>query len=146
MPEEKKDKQDITIEILEEMLKWIKVTSIPQVKKLLLDILPSDKERIAYHFSDGEHGSQEVAQFAGVSFGTITRWWKTWIRAGIAESVGAKGGERARRVFSLEDFGMEMPEAKGIKTEKKEAKIQAEPTKPPEEKLTQEETEGNQNE
>ena len=69
MPEENKDKQDRMIELLEEMLKWMKVTSIPQVKKLLLDILPSDREKIAYHFSDGGRGSQEVAKFAaGVTF------------------------------------------------------------------------------
>jgi transposase-like protein len=129
MPEEeKKDKQDNMIEILKGILKWIKVTSIPSVKKLLEDMLPSDEEKIAYHYSDGR-GSQEVSKFAGVSFGTITRWWKTWMRAGIAEPVGARGGERARRIFSLEDFGIEVPEPKETKLEKKEV--------PKEETLTQ---------
>jgi hypothetical protein len=118
MPKEEKDKQDQMIEILEEMLKWIKVTSLPQVKKLLSDILPSDKEKIAYHCSDG-HDSKRVAEFAGVGHSTISRWWKIWIRAGIAEPVGARGGERARRVFSLEDFGIEVPGPKETKLEKK---------------------------
>jgi len=119
MPEEKKEKQDIMIEILGEMLKWIKVTSIPQVKKLLLDILPSDKEKIAYHFSDGRD-SRGVAQFADVSHVHVTRWWKTWIRSGIAEPVSARGGERAKRIFSREDFGIEVPSARETEPLKKE--------------------------
>lgn len=96
------------IEVLEETLKWIRVTSIPHVKKLLSDTLPSDHEKIAYHYSDGR-ASQEVSKVAGASYVTITKWWKIWIRSGIAESLAVKGGERARRIFSLEDFGIEVP-------------------------------------
>lgn len=109
VPEEaKKDKQDRMIEMLEEMLKWTKVTSIPQVKELLLDILPSDEEKIAYYYSDGR-GSQEVAKLAGVTHTTVTNWWKIWARGGIAEIMSVKGGVRAKRLFSLEDFGIEVP-------------------------------------
>lgn len=121
MPEEKKDKQDRMIELFEEMLRWIKVASIPQVKKLLLDILPSDREKIAYHFSDGRRGSQEVAKFVDVNYVTVTIWWKKWARAGIAEMVSVKGGQRAKRSFSLEDFGIEVPEPRQIKPEKRKA-------------------------
>lgn len=104
---------------LEEMLRWMKVTSIPQVKKLLLEILPSDKEKIAYHHSVGQD-SRKIAQLTGVGHVTISRWWKTWIAAGIAESVGARRGERARRVFLLEDFGIEVSEPKEVKPRQEE--------------------------
>lgn len=104
------------IELLEELLKWTKVTSIPHVKELLLKILQTDDEKIAFHNSDGRT-SQEVAKLVGVSYVTVTKWWKVWTRAGIAESVGVRGGERARRIFSLEDFGIEIPASKEIKTE-----------------------------
>lgn len=145
MHEEKKDKQDIMIEILSEMLKWIKVTSIPKVKKLLLDVLPSDKEKIAYHYSDGRD-SREVAKVAGVHFTTVARWWKTWTRVGIAESLSAKGGERAKRIFSLEDFGIEATQLE-VKTEKKELVAPTESAKPSVEKPAQEATkEGTANE
>jgi len=120
MPEEKIDKQDRMIELLEEMLRWMKVTNIPQVKKLLLDILPSDKERIAYHYSDGRD-SREVGTVAGVHFSTVARWWRTWVKVGIAESLSTKGGgERAKRIFSLEDFGIEVPFHKKVESLKKE--------------------------
>jgi hypothetical protein len=119
MLEEEKKEKDRIIELLEEMLKWIKVTSIPQVKKLLLDILSSDKEKIAYHYSDGRD-CRAVAKLAGVHHGTVATWWKRWTRAGIAEPMGAKRGERARRIFSLEDFGIEVPSPKEVEPLKKE--------------------------
>jgi transposase-like protein len=105
---EKGDKEDKMIEILEEMLRWTRVTSIPQVKQLLLETLPSAKEKTAYHYSDGRD-SRAISRATGVPFSTVARWWKRWIRAGIAEPVGAKRGDRAKRVFSLEDFGIEIP-------------------------------------
>jgi hypothetical protein len=122
------DKQSEVIEILIEMLKWIKVTSIPHVKKLLMELLPSDEEKVAYHYSDGR-ASQEVSRLAGVSYVTITKWWKTWIRAGIAEAISVKGGERAKRVFSLDDFCIEVPQIKGVEVKKKEAEITKEEQK-----------------
>ncbi len=134
MPEEKKDKQDRMIEILGETLKWIKVTSIPQVKKLLLEILPGDKEKIAYHYSDGRD-SRAVAKLAGMHFTTVAIWWKRWERAGIAESIGAKRGERARRAFSLEDFGIEVPLPKKVGPLEKQA--EAPPQEAPIEKSSE---------
>jgi len=128
MPKEIEDKQNKIIEILIEMLKWIKVTSIPHVKKLLIELLPSDEEKIAYHYSDGRT-SQEISQLAGVSYVTITKWWKSWIRAGIAEPISVKGGERAKRVFSLDDFDIEVPQTKGAEVKKKEAEITKEEQK-----------------
>jgi hypothetical protein len=128
MSKQVEDKQNKIIEILIEMLKWIKVTSIPHVKKLLMELLSSDEEKVAYHYSDGR-ASQEVSQLAGVSYVTITKWWKNWIRAGIAEAISVKGGERARRIFSLEEFGIEVPQIKSVEVKKKEAEITKEEQK-----------------
>ncbi|WXG46772.1 MAG: hypothetical protein WED05_08975 [Candidatus Atabeyarchaeum deiterrae] len=107
MSNDEKDLNEKKIRILEEILKWLKVTSIPTVKKLLEDMLESDEEKLAYHFSDGR-SSQEVANNCGASYVTVTKWWKKWSRAGLAELSSVKGGERAKRVFSLEDFGIEI--------------------------------------
>lgn len=46
-------KEDRMIELLEELVKWTKVTSIPKVKELLMGILESLEEMIAYQSSDG---------------------------------------------------------------------------------------------
>jgi len=111
-----------SVEILKELLKWVKITSLPQVKKMLLELLPSDDKKIAYQYSDGR-GSQEVSELAGVGQGTVSRWWTSWINSCIAEAIPVKGGERAKRSFSLEDLGIEVPVPKNIKKEKQGAAL-----------------------
>lgn len=100
--------KDRMIELLEELVKWTKVTSMPHVKKLLEEILTSPEERVAYESSDGK-SSQEIAKLANISYPTVTVWWKKWTKAGLAESISARGGQRAKRLFSLIDFGIEIP-------------------------------------
>lgn len=101
-------KEDRMIELLEELVKWTKVTSIPKVKELLLEILPKPEHRIAYQASDGKT-TKEVANTANVSVFTINKWWEKWTRAAIAKAVPVRGGNRAVRSFSLDDFGIEIP-------------------------------------
>jgi hypothetical protein len=96
------------VQLLEELVNWTKIVSIPKVKELLLSILESPAEIVAYQLSDGR-ASKKVAIESNVSYVTITKWWKKWIKAGIAESISVAGGKRAKRVFSLDDFGIEVP-------------------------------------
>jgi hypothetical protein len=107
-------KEDRMIELLEELVKWTKVRSLPRVKELLLSILKNPEEMTAYQASDGERSGREVGERANVGQTTVARWWKTWIRAGIAEPVSVQRGERAKRIFSLDDFGIEVPQASTI--------------------------------
>ena len=102
-------KEDKMIELLEELVKWTKVTSIPKVKEFLLGILESPEEMVAYQSSDGEASGREVAEQANVSQSTVAKWWKKWIMAGVAEPISVQRGERAKRIFSLDDFGIEVP-------------------------------------
>jgi hypothetical protein len=103
-------KEDKIIALLEELVKWTKVTSFPHVKNLLLEILGSPEEKIAYQSSDGERSSRDVAEIANVSQFTIAKWWKIWIKAGIADPVQVQRGERAKCIFSLDEFGIQVPE------------------------------------
>lgn len=101
--------QERVIKLLEELVKWTKVTSFPKIKGLLLSILDSPEKMVAYQASDGEKTSREVAKIANVTQVTIIKWWKAWIKAGIAEPISVQRGERAKRFFSLDDFGIEVP-------------------------------------
>jgi DNA-binding MarR family transcriptional regulator len=103
-------KEDKMIELLEELVKWTKVASVPKVKELLLGILESPEEILAYHLSDGEKSGRDIAERTNVTQPTIGKWWKKWIAAGIAEPISVQRGERAKRIFSLEDFGIEVPQ------------------------------------
>lgn len=120
MKKEKADKQDKIIELLGEILKWTKITSIPHVKTLLQEILPSEKEKIAYHYTDGR-SSREIAKLADVSLSTVANWWKTWAKVGIVELVNVRRGKRAKRIFSLEEFDIKIPKIGNSK--KKDKKV-----------------------
>lgn len=107
------------IELLEELVKWTRVTSIPKVKELLEEMVKSPEEKIAYTFSDGKRTTREVAEIAQTNRNSVSIFWRKWTKSGIAESIAVKGGgNRAKSVFSLEDFGIESPTiSKAVKKE-----------------------------
>lgn len=101
-------------EILREILKWIKFAGAKEVKNVLLATLDTEQKRLIYHLSDGDHGSLEIAKVAGTSDTTVRRYWASWARQGIVESLKVRGGERYKKSFELEDFGMEVPQPKVV--------------------------------
>lgn len=106
--ENRNESQDRVVELLEELVKWTRVTSIPDVKKLLVETLQKDTDRLAYHSSDEKRTSREVGAIVALGKTAITKRWKSWIRLGIAEPVSAGRGVRAKSLFSLVDFGIDM--------------------------------------
>lgn len=99
------------IELLEESVKWQRFEGAQLAKKILRDLLSKDADKLVYHHSDGK-GSKEVAALAGVSDFTVRNYWKKWNTEGlVVPSQKFKG--RYERVFSLEDFGIEIPMLKG---------------------------------
>jgi len=99
-------------EILREILKWIKFAGAKEVKNVLLATLENEQKRLIYHLSDGNRGTLEIAKAAGTSDTTVRRYWASWARQGIVESLKVRGGERYKKSFELEDFGMEVPQPK----------------------------------
>src|SRR2546425_3368940 len=108
MSEAASNNQDASLDALREILKWIRVTSIPNVRKLLLETLNDDKSKLAYHHSDGR-SSRDVAKAAGCSQATVVSYWKRWFRNGLAEPIGVQRGDRYKKLFELEDFGIGVP-------------------------------------
>ena len=102
------------IEILREILKWIKFAGAKEVKNVLLATLDSEQKRLIYHLSDGNRGSMEIAKTSGTSDTTVRRHWASWARQGIVESLRVRGGERYKKSFELEDFGIEVPQPKTV--------------------------------
>lgn len=94
--------------ILNEILRWIRVKSKPLVREILMKELQEESDKIAYEQSDGEKTSRGVAEIAGIGKDAITSRWKKWIELGIAEPKSVRGGIRAKTIFSLEDFGIEV--------------------------------------
>lgn len=101
--------------VLKEILKWIKFQSVLKAKEVLQSTLTRDIEKLIYEYSDGR-GSQEIANLVNVSHGTVFNYWKKWFTLGIVEPISVKGGIRYKKVFSLRDFGIEVPLMKEEKT------------------------------
>ena len=110
MPEPDREKDDRIIEVLEELLKWTKVTAIPTVGEVLAASLPTDQAKLAYFYSDGR-SSREVAQASGCAPSSIVTYWKKWSRNGIVKPVAVQRGDRYKKVFDPTDFGIEIPKA-----------------------------------
>lgn len=105
MAEEKTDK---IIELLEEILKWVRLEGAQRAKDTLSGLLKTDAEKLVYENSDGRT-SREIAQVVGTSHATVINYWRKWARYGIVKEKGSRGGTRFVKVFSLADFGIEVP-------------------------------------
>ena len=102
-------RDDEQIQLLREILKWIKFSGIREVRTVLMNILDTEEKRLIYHLSDGENGSVEIGRRVEVSHVTVTRYWQSWNRLGIVEPLRVRGGLRYRKSFKLEDFGFSIP-------------------------------------
>lgn len=100
-----------TDQLLEEILKWIKFSGAKGVKDALVSALNSDQKRLIYDLSDGKESSAEIGKQAGVSDWTVRSYWKAWARQGIMEAVKFGTGDRYKKSFDLEDFGLSVPQS-----------------------------------
>ena len=98
------------LDTLKDIHKWIRFSGWPNVKKILLDTLKEPEEKVAYSLTDGVNGLDLIRGRIGTSRSVVQRYWKIWQRIGIVESIKVSGGSRAKALFDLEAFGIEIPE------------------------------------
>jgi hypothetical protein len=96
------------VKILREILKWTKFAGMAEVKRVLETVLNGDKKKLAYQLSDGTRGTRDVNYQSGYT-GSVSDLWKEWKRKGLGDSISVQRGERFKRTFDLEDFGIEVP-------------------------------------
>ena len=97
-------------------------TSLTYVSLIFHSALDTVQKRIIYQLSDGNKTIFEIAKAASASDHTIRRYWETWARQGIVESLKVRGGERYKKTFELEDFGIEVSQVikeKDVSNQKK---------------------------
>jgi len=106
------------VEVLEEILVWIRASSYGRVRDGILAEFVESKcgpeVRLAYQLMDGTRSRSEILDACRrafpegkVSERSLSRWTTAWERRGW---VGREN-RTARRLFSLADFGIEVPEA-----------------------------------
>lgn len=103
------DKEDKIIELLEEILLWMKYDYL-DTKRKLLDKLDNDDKKIAYQSSTGENSTHDIAKKVSVSAMTISNWWNKWLEFGLMEQTDKFGGKRYKRLISLTKMGIRVPE------------------------------------
>ncbi len=118
---EARDDQKKVIELLSELAKWTRFEGVQKARQVLMETLKKDSEKLAYHYSDGR-GSAEVAKLTGISDFAVRSYWKKWATLGlVVPSEKFKG--RYKRVFSLEDLGIELPLKKQKGTTEKSPEV-----------------------
>jgi hypothetical protein len=106
---------DELIGIMREMLKWTKFAGAKEVRNVLTATLDSEQKRLIYNLSDGNNGLVQIAQTADVNTETVRRYWLSWSRQGIVDAIKVQGGQRYKKSFDLEDFGIPVPQPKAKK-------------------------------
>jgi len=112
-----KEEKEITLKDIHndlvELLKWTKFAGIKEVKSVLESSVNTDEEKIIYSLSDGKNSSYNIAKTMGAN-DTVRRkvsdYWDKWENAGLGSSMPAQGGTRFKHSFSLDDFGIKVPE------------------------------------
>ena len=99
------------LKVLREILKWMKFAGMNQVQSVLETTLNTPEKKWAYQMSDGTKGTIEVGKVSKVGSPTkVSTLWKEWKRKGLGDSLRVQGGDRFKRTFDLEDFGIEVPQ------------------------------------
>ncbi|MBA7600118.1 hypothetical protein ES703_07165 [subsurface metagenome] len=119
------DKKDRIIQILEEIARWTRLQGRQLAKRILESVLNDEKKRLIYHLSDGR-SSPEIAKIAKVDPSTVRDYWKIWTAEGFVE-IHPEYKRRCRKVFSLEELGLEPPEVltEKLMSEQQEAQEEA---------------------
>jgi len=102
--------QNEMIQLLKEILKWIKFSGIKEVRTVMTSTLDTEQKRLVYDLSDGNRGSVEIGKISNVSDSTVRRYWEMWARLGLMEAIKVKGGIRFIKSFELTDFGLTVPQ------------------------------------
>jgi DNA-binding MarR family transcriptional regulator len=105
------EKLDRITLLLEEILKWLRLDGLGKAEASLKELMKRDFEKLIYENSDGRT-SREIAEVSGVSHATVTNYWNKWAKYGLVEEVRSRGGTRYKKIFSLSDFGIEVPSKK----------------------------------
>jgi predicted ArsR family transcriptional regulator len=121
LPEEKELTSD-AVQILREILRWSRFENFPKLRKLLLDTLETDVEKLVYEFTDGERSRYDVAKEIGIPDSTVRNWWEGWYNIGILEPSGKRKG-RPQKIVALEDMGIEVPKIPPKKPEVKKEEL-----------------------
>lgn len=100
------------LEKLDELIFWTKLSAMPNIRKVIVDNLRSDIDKLVYQLSDENRSTREIADIItrggrNISHVTVMNMWKKWAILDMVMPSGRRG--RYRRIVSLESIGIEIP-------------------------------------
>ena len=106
MVEKPESTEDKILQTLQELLKWTKVSSYNDIKKMLESVLDAENKKVIYHLSNGENSTDQIVEKGKVAAGSVSKYWREWEKIGIGEQIPVKRGMRFKHSFDLGDFGL----------------------------------------
>lgn len=101
------------LEKLDELIFWTKLSAMSSIRKVIVDNLRSDIDKLVYQLSDGNRSTRGIANAItrggrSITHVTITNMWKKWAILNLVMPTQRKG--RYKRIISLESLGIEIPQ------------------------------------
>jgi hypothetical protein len=96
------------LEELREQTKWLRLLGLQALRPLLVEVLSSDRHKLAYELSDGSRTVRDIGKLAGIGPGTVSTLWREWIAVGICTESPQRAG-RAQHVTPLSRLGIAVP-------------------------------------
>jgi biotin operon repressor len=91
--------------ILKEVLNWLKVGSIPQLRLTLTQELDSEVKKRVYELTDGMKSQNEIEAATKVSRRMVSYYWQKWYGMGIVVDSEKRKG-RMQKIVSLDQVGI----------------------------------------
>jgi DNA-binding transcriptional ArsR family regulator len=100
---------------LREVLNWLKVANIPQLRETLTRELDSEDKKLVYELTDGIRSQYEIESITKVSRRMVSYYWQKWYGLGLLVTSEKRKG-RMQRIVSLDEVGIGVPSRPGKQT------------------------------
>lgn len=113
---------DNLVEVLKDIRRWIKFSNLGDARSKLYEaILEEDNQKekenkIIFYLSNGERSGYDIAEFVSVTPRTVSNRQKEWAEMGLMEKLGPS--RPYRKLISLEEVGLGVPDIPELKSEK----------------------------
>jgi len=94
--------------LLVQLLGLTRLRDFKQIAYAMREVLNTPEKRQVYELTDGTRTRIDIAKTAKVSERTITNWWHDWQVRGLLMRDPTRPS-KLTKVFSLEDFGLNLP-------------------------------------
>jgi len=107
-------KMDKIILLNEELLKWTRFDKKMKLKEFIQSTLTTDNEKIIYELTDGEMSTRDIEAKCKINQKTVSTYWQKWQTMGILERTEKYSGKRYRKICSLKELGIDIPQSKEL--------------------------------